>query len=370
MPRVQLVPNQLVPFSPAELSAEIIHTIVTLVGVAAELLVIVASLRNRNFQSGHGATVLVLSLCVADLLFSMVCTYFGVVDIWAGGWSSGQLGCIIDAVLMLFLCCTSILFLLSVTMERYLVIIKRRQVTIETQQQWIAAICVFSLVVTTLPLYTNSYEYSLNLEEAKFVCVATWYGSDPYSLTLTVLTLITIFLCVAAMVVAYTSIVLVYFRAHQRRRSAAKTTIHDASKAAAVETGYFDIFHISNISEAERRLFFKAVSISGSFMCCWCPYTLMILYEVSTQKVVSPQWSAFFNIMASTNSTLNALLLITFDPLIQFSILELLPKRTRSHPTIPVAAAQPPRPKPTHLQMEVLRSDSPTKILPVGIDSV
>lgn len=102
---INQIPDALLPFeNPGEIAGVVIHLILGLTGALGVAVVLAATLPRKNNPS----TVLLLSLCWADLVFCLSAVIFGIkgnldliTDLAAGGWSSGKLGCILDTILVL-----------------------------------------------------------------------------------------------------------------------------------------------------------------------------------------------------------------------------------------------------------------------------
>ncbi|KAJ3306898.1 hypothetical protein HDV03_003935 [Kappamyces sp. JEL0829] len=316
------IPDVIIPYTTAQLGAEVVHTVVSMVGLVCESLVIYASLQNRNFQSS--GTVLVLSLCVADLLFSLLIVVYGVIDIREGGWSMGPTGCLVNAFLVLVTCAVSLLSLFAIALERYLIIINQRIVTAREQLLCVAGIWLGSIAICLIPIATQTHYQVFSLETSLMLCAVAWFDTHPIPLLCSGLTMTIISSSVFGMSYCYTSILYRYWTNNRRKETASQLQMQSAAKTEDMSRqGFFYYLGITNVSLQERKLFLKTTSMSGVFILCWLPYTAKVIYELASQTPSSSEWTAFFNIMASSNPTFNALLLIVFDPRVKSTLMEL-----------------------------------------------
>lgn len=104
------------------------------IGVTLDAFVIYALLRQRSIPI---SSQMIISLCVGDLLVGIPGVFFGMLDLLFGSWSIGPFGCIVASEIMVFGAGISLLSLLCLTLERYLLIIKN--ITL-TQKQTITSL--------------------------------------------------------------------------------------------------------------------------------------------------------------------------------------------------------------------------------------
>ncbi|KAJ3336044.1 hypothetical protein HDU91_001930, partial [Kappamyces sp. JEL0680] len=162
MSRIEEFPeSQIIPYDIPALVTSSIHFSLGVIGVLAVGLVLLSTAGEKNKTPG---TLLLLSLCWADLAFCLSAVIIGALDLHAGGWSTGKVGCVIDGVIVFFSCCLSILSLLSITLERYLLTIWSYPTTIKMAWMWTIGIQIESVPVTTIPKVN---EHSVDILSAK-----------------------------------------------------------------------------------------------------------------------------------------------------------------------------------------------------------
>ena len=122
--------TDLIPFplenADAEMIIGVVNAALLFFGILLETLVIAAILRVRQKPVD---TLFVLSLCCADLIFNLY-MFYSVFIVWiADGWSTGQVGCKVSMVMAMSSLGISIISVGYITLNRYLAIIWKRNIT-------------------------------------------------------------------------------------------------------------------------------------------------------------------------------------------------------------------------------------------------
>ncbi|KAJ3270747.1 putative G-protein coupled receptor 63 [Terramyces sp. JEL0728] len=306
--------GNLIPFeSGGEVAGLVIHTITGLFGALSVVIVLFATLSRKNNPS----TILLLSLCWADLIFCLSAIIFGIRDLSFGGWSSGKIGCIIDSVLVTGGCFASVLTLVAVTVERYLAVMFGR--TLKLSEVWIiiALIWSSSLVIALFPIYTLSFDYAIALQPGREQCTNSWWDKHP-------MTILMILICLAQSAVRSSG-----FQSGMQTTTAKENTTFsrgtntmESSNSQATKGST-----TSTSKEKEKKLLIKSIIICGTFVVT--PYLIMILYSFATSNPIPSGWDNFVSIAALSNSAVNPILLVTLDSRIKSSVYELFVESTK-----------------------------------------
>ena len=115
MSRIRDIPTFDVKYSPSEYGLTTLHFLVGLIGLTG-LIVVFASTATKKIQST--STWLVLCICCGDMVLCSMELVYGIGNLWYGGWAFGEAGCIINAIIIMGSCFTSVWSLFAVTLER------------------------------------------------------------------------------------------------------------------------------------------------------------------------------------------------------------------------------------------------------------
>jgi hypothetical protein len=248
--------------SAGELVIACFFMLIALFGTVSLIIVIMSTIK----QSGNSAgTLLVMSLCLADLSYCFPSFIYTLINVASGGWAEGYVGCVLNHIIVIHSCFASVLSLLAITFERYIAIIHGKTMTNMQAMIGIAGIWISSFLISILPIITNSVGPSIALQTAKLICTLTWTSSIPlvsFQIWLCIITLMTV---VFFMCFAYFQIVRVYMVA-QRNVNQEKTS-QTTSLTESLKQGKF--------SKEEKKLLMKAITISSTFVICWTPYLLL-----------------------------------------------------------------------------------------------
>ncbi|KAJ3320562.1 hypothetical protein HDV06_005185 [Boothiomyces sp. JEL0866] len=342
---IDQISDVVIPFEDTgEIIGLVIHMLTGIFGAIGVVVVLAATLPRKNSAS----TMLLLSLCWADLVFCLSAVIFGTKDLAYGGWSSGKLGCLIDTLLVLGGCFASVLTIFAITLERYLAVMYGKILKVSEIWIMIALIWVASLLIAAFPWYTDTYGYVLALQPGREICTVAWWDRHPMNILMLSLCLVTLALAVSFICFAYFMIVLKYYETQAAvRGSGAKSSLKSSTvdkepekkiiKSNMKVSSQSSSSHatkselISAPKDKERMLLIKSIIISGTFIFCWycesharTPYLLMIIYSLSSGLPAPPFWDSFVSIAALINSAVNPVLLVTLDLRIRSNVCEFL----------------------------------------------
>ncbi|KAJ3270749.1 hypothetical protein HDV01_007441 [Terramyces sp. JEL0728] len=322
------VSGQLVEFqNGGEIAGVVLHTMLGILGCIGVLIVLVATIPKKN----NASTSLLISLCFADLIFCISTTIFGSKDLSAGGWSTGRVGC----------CFASVFCIIAITLERYRAVLQGRHLDSSEVRFWICAIWISSILIATFPLYTSSQEYALALHPGKVICAVAWWDRSPMTIVMITISLVTLALSVSFIVYAYvlkflSSQAAVHSSENLSEIKAAITDKKSEGKGQSTVRGSANTSsaHTPKVEkpekiektskDKERMLLIKSILISGTFIVCWTPYLMMILYSLATGVPAPSAWDSVSCVFAVTNSAINPLLLVTLDSRIRGYVFEML----------------------------------------------
>ncbi|KAJ3320560.1 hypothetical protein HDV06_005183 [Boothiomyces sp. JEL0866] len=341
---VNQIPDGLLPFENAgETAGVVLHLILGLTGAVGVAIVLAATLPRKNNPS----TVLLLSLCWADLVFCLSAVIFGIKDLSSGGWSSGKLGCILDTVLVLGGCFASVLTILAITFERFLAVMYGKLIDAPKVRIMIGLIWGLSLLIAFFPWYTGTYGNAIGLQAGRQICTVAWWDRSPMTIIMITLCLITLAVSVSFIFYAYFMIVLKFMNSQAALRSggksAGKSSNVDQSvdkKTADTSKGRSSAIESANAHttataasgqgqkessrDKEKVLLIKSIIISGTFIFCWSPYLVVIIYSLASGLPAPLFWDSLVSLCALCNSAVNPVLLFTLDKRIRGYVLEMI----------------------------------------------
>jgi hypothetical protein len=321
--KLQEIPNRIVPWQGSQSVMVIIHVAWGMVGFGAAVTVLAAHIG----QKVSANLLLTLSLCVADLYFISSVLIFGFINISNGGWATGQLGCAIDAFIVLSSCFCSILTLWTATLERYFQVVHSKDLT--KRRAWVSVLGLWlvSFIIGGLPLITNTSQTTYGLQSTNLLCNFAWWNNSLAQIVMHILSFVTLFGCLSAICFCYIGIFL-KFRATMRHVQAKelitqsfmiKTAKSESSQATKSDRE-------SIFSPKEVRLLIKSIVLTCTYIIGWTPYMIKIIVEIATEKQVPSEWEFFCQMCVLTNSTMNSFLMIFLDARVRENVSTLLEK--------------------------------------------
>ncbi|KAJ3302383.1 hypothetical protein HDV03_005024 [Kappamyces sp. JEL0829] len=340
--------NDLLPFrDSADVATGMISTVLAAIAVVLGLVVLVSLLIQKNLAP---RMTLLLSLCFADMVYSANIVVIRITDLAAAG-------CLIDSVFVIVTCTMSILSLLSITVERYLMVVWKVPTGDVAVRYWSLMIWLVSLLFALFPVITNSHLEVFALHPGRLYCVVAWWGRSQWVTIMNVFAMITIGSALCGLTFCYTRIVQVFMEAQRKHRQ------NKGSKSVLA------------MNEKEKKIALMSFIITFNFCACYSPYFLLILYEWITGNPISPALDQTCTVMVILNSVANPILLLKFDASIRTNVLEMLGIRGTSSPmtstnistgTRPSLGPTAPRPNRTHsiTPDTPVQTDRDTQLIP------
>ncbi|KAJ3318892.1 hypothetical protein HDV06_006944 [Boothiomyces sp. JEL0866] len=268
----------------------------TSVGCIGSLLVIISSLR----QNINASMLLLLSLTCADFMYSAHVWVNTIQVLYHHQYAFGKTGCTISHVIAMISAMTSGCSLVLITVERYLAIFYKQYLTVEKSCMWLIILWILGFLVALVPVFTGNLDDALALSPSKMYCSFAYTNHDPKVLLGVILALSILGVNVQILTAGYYQIVSFYIQQNNQTKSKKK------------------------LSDREKQLIKKAVVICLTYIFCWTPLALVIVYEEVTLKVVDPNLDAFCGLMTVMNGALNPYLLIIMDGRIKQNVYALL----------------------------------------------
>ncbi|KAJ3304587.1 Substance-K receptor [Kappamyces sp. JEL0829] len=257
-------------------------TSLALVGVIFASIVITALVRQGSWTP---ASLLILSLCIADLLVTTQQVLYHSVNLSFGRWYFSTTGCVIENIITVASTGTSLMTLAIITAERYLAIFSNYMISITQAKVIIVMIWTISFMMGSMPVIFRSEIAGIALHPSKLVCVVAWWSPIPIIKAIAIFSFSITFLSVITLGLVYTHIVYFYISHKKNKRFQSK----------------------------ERTLIAKSIALTVTFTICWGPYFCMCLYEIVSGKPVSSVIDTICSVLAVFNSTANPILLYQFD---------------------------------------------------------
>lgn len=164
-------------------------------------------------------TKLLLSLCIAEFLVTLIVCIYTSIELAAGGWSLGPESCIANAILILTLEAISMSSLAGIAVDRYLSIIKSYYITDYQCMIYIAVLWIGFILLFNVPPYLFRYigrYYAL--EAGKLVCSVAFWDRRPGIVFTSIFILTFIAFSIGLLLFSYGSIVVKYMASMTTKR--------------------------------------------------------------------------------------------------------------------------------------------------------
>ncbi|KAJ3364087.1 hypothetical protein HDU91_002738 [Kappamyces sp. JEL0680] len=278
-----------------------LHFAIAIVGTIALGVVVWCTVGNES----NPGSWLILSLCLADLGYCIESVVFGYLGAQAGGWSTGEIGCVISDVVVTGSCVASMLSLTALTLERYQVVAAERVLTQATTTRWLVCIWSTTLVIALMPLYTWSFRDSVAINGGMFLCTVAWWSRHPWTLVRTSLCLVVVVSSCSFICYAYYFIIArlaVAVPNQSQITTTTKTTFIEMAQEILQIKSDLDDGSIKpkaeRMTRQERVLLRKALTITMCFIVCWSPYTFLAFYELISGQIISREFDSIACVLA------------------------------------------------------------------------
>ena len=302
--------------------------LMTLAALIMNFLVCLVVYRSKELRR-HISSVFIVNLAICDFMMALFAMPFSFGAVIADQWPFGSFMCQITAFWNMVLSLAAVLTLASISLDRYVAVIKPLQYRAKMTIQWALMMISFVWFQATLfslvPIGFEWFEFNTKYYFCTFPSSPHAFGTN-YMVFALATYVANVGLPLAVMLLTYYRIFNVA-KLHSRRIGhAVITTVNfaPAVRGAALST------------ETSRQREFKAARkilfVIGAFVCCIAPYTTVRLLElgqkdfkISYKITIALKWIAFFK--SSIDPFIYGLLQRRF----RFALLELFvgPQRAR-----------------------------------------
>jgi hypothetical protein len=244
-----------------------------------------------------------LSLSFADLVLGITVGTMTLSNLIHDGYAMGISFCIASYYATITSSACTLLSLMFAAVDRYEAVTMRSnsQKTIFLR---IGLVWSIGLLTPFLPIPFQKLYQSIELEQSFAHCLALWRSREPVSIFLSIT-------CIAIIAVSCGVTAFCYARVYYIFRLA--TMNHSRSKTIQYNT-----------TTKQQKVFQKCIMITLSFVVCWTPQLLKMLYELCTGKEAPLVVSSIASCFAMTNSAINPVLLYKLDNRIRVNVKRLL----------------------------------------------
>ena len=166
------------------------------------------------------------------------------------------------------------------------------------------------LVTFLIYLQTQFWWQAVALQSSFFYCFFTfWRLDDVIALSIYCAMITMTLLCFSLIVYSYHALVTMYLSAKKKEKL---DMLQIGSTKSSPPPSPLDL-GLSALSRMERKLLFKSIAITLSFLLSYAPYILKIICEMALGGPVSPLFDSFAAGFALLNSCFNGAVLLFFD---------------------------------------------------------
>ncbi|XP_041717200.1 teleost multiple tissue opsin b [Coregonus clupeaformis] len=253
-------------------------------GFLNNLLVLTLFCRNRALRSP--INVLLVSVCVSDLLVSVLGTPFSFAAATQGRWLIGSAGCVWYGFINACLGIVSLISLAVLSYERYCTMLCRTQTDGSDFGPAVAGVCfswLYSLAWTLPPLLGWS---SYGPEGPGTTCSVDWRTQTPNNISY-IFSLFTFCLLLPFSVILYSY-------------SKLLSAIKQVSSVSSVVTRH-----------REQRVLVMVVTMVACYLLCWLPYGVAaLLATFGPRNLLTPEVTIAPSLLAKTSTVINPVIYI------------------------------------------------------------
>ncbi|KAL7747808.1 Melanopsin [Sorochytrium milnesiophthora] len=318
-------------FSSTEYLYSVLLTLFRVLNVLLNGGLLAVIFANRDKVHGDTNLALTLHLSATEFLFCLPLVVINAIKLSHGGWSGlGVTGCNFDGFLIVAGSMWSVMAILWIAVDRYLLIVCSRRKSFRFWVALVASGWLFVIVMCLVPFMVGS---GYVVEPAGVYCALDWWTRDPVGIIPGLLALATLIIGCVALAYMYWAIYARVRRVQQefeevsgrKANGAPGSSAYTASfnsitasavvnssqqhlpastsspqlpnaplppRPAAVYAGNRSGDNLSsrNSSERdlERQVLFKGLTLTSAFFICWAPYTVVIVLALF--GIVVPPW--------------------------------------------------------------------------------
>ena len=315
-------------YSAQEYAFAVFLNFLAAIGFVLDSLIIFAFLKKRNITV---SSKFILSFCCADMFLTAIILIFGIRDVIAGGYSWGSLACVVESQILVFSEGSSIMFLIAITLDRYLVI--KHQYSLSHRQ---AHIIIFAIMIgmpfVGLPLIVGGADkHSISLQPGKLICAITWWDPSSTTVFAVYVSLVFVTTCSITMIYAYSSVIFLYKEVHSSANAAAQSKMFSTAKdEMSSSSSKENSIAIAQAKATERLILTKCIALTGCFMVSWIPFVINVFVQQVTRRPSSSLVDNFILILVGLNTIMNSVMLLKFDLRVRSTVFGVLGIKERT----------------------------------------
>ena len=303
-------------YEEARTGSVIYLAIVVVIGIIANLLVLIVFWRYRKLRTA--TNLFIINLAVCDLTLSVLDSAFSIPSSLYGRWLFGRAGCIAYGFIHYFFICNTVVTLAVISIDRFFFITKPNQIP---AVHWPKArimmliIYLYTLVFTFPPTVGwNSF-----VEEKYFYsgCYINYGDQTPSSIAYSVIASVSLFLVpLAVMIYCYSRIFVAVRNSTQRTISKAGPG-QPGNSCAKKKFPILKRTHVQTAKMIIVNIFF--------FMIVWLPYVVVSLIKASSGKeLISPLTSHVTVLVAKSCVIYNVLIYVILNRKLKAAFIDLV----------------------------------------------
>ncbi|KAI8914583.1 hypothetical protein EDD86DRAFT_273632 [Gorgonomyces haynaldii] len=261
-------------------------------GLGTNLLTLIALLRGSKKELGYS---LVISISVSNLLVIMTGSTVPIVNVIKGYHAGGKPVCIMEYLIVIGACFVSILSLAALALLRYIRIVKETRPSFMMEMVVTAVVYIITFLIVFFPVYAGHEDDLIRLMASKLICsIRTTPEGNSYGVLMVTSTMCVLGCSLFTTCFCYAQIILKFINVKKGAQSVLEDRAHlDKSSGNLVSHKTTKAAPKEKVSEQEKALFRKTLSLTLNFVICWTPYLFLFLYELIVGKLVSLEYDAF-----------------------------------------------------------------------------
>ena len=324
------------PFNQIENISVFISFITSFSGALGMGLIVFATLKQSSLSPD---SQFILSLCVADLIWSVINSTYGLVLLIYGvnvGYS--YYGCWLHNYFSVCLNAVSIWSLAGVALNRYYIVVHGCFLDDAGVKRRLRRIWLFCILNNLYPLTLRCSDTCIALQSSRVYCSCAFFNNSWQTLVVIAFFILNIAGIGTAITWAYFFMVLTYFR---KKRSSNQPSSIPSKKEEIVIPVTVPLSEAAKppspppiinyvFTKDELTILLKTVSVTASYFLLWSPFLLKIMIEAASGAAISPEADRFVVLLVDFQSIVNALLLFNLDNKIKNNVLDLFGIRDKA----------------------------------------
>ncbi len=277
--------------------------------------------------------LLLANLAFADIMVALTCMPFSFITLIAGEWILGNVVCEITAFLFIFFNMEAILILVTISVDRYFIIVQRRDKLNPKRAKVLICISWGCSILVAFPptVGWGNYDYLSGQTQCRILPPCS--GADSSFIVLLIMALF--FMPFISMTFSYLFIFNTVRRNSMRVQNHPESlSISQASKLGL--TGLPRPTRINVDMSFKTRAFTTILFLFLVYVLCWCPFAisgLLMLFKDSAGTV--PAWEATIFWLTYLNAAFNPIIYCWRIKKFREAVREIAPKTFRLLPKLP-----------------------------------